>query len=218
VRPATETAIGPRGLTLYPDDPAVRARAIGRDLAVLVCVLGFAWLALRVYHDLDRLSALGTGVRQAGAGITSGFGAAASATRDVPLVGGPLAGALRSAGSSAGGNLAALGFSEQQSAHHVARLIGVLTWLLPTALLLLVTLPGRIAQVRRLTAARRALAGPHHRERERLIALRALLSLPDDTLLAHTADPAGDLLASRYDGLVAAAYDDLGLRPARPGS
>jgi hypothetical protein len=57
------------------------------------------------------------------------------------------------------------------------------------------------------------LADPGSRERQRVIAMRAAFALPYGQLLEYTRDPLGDLAAERYDGLVAAALDDAGLRP-----
>ena len=78
-------------MTLYPQLPVQRARAVAWDAMVVLGLVVFVWLGLRVYHDIDQLSALGTGVSQAGAGVGSGFSAAAGATGSVPIVGGPLA-------------------------------------------------------------------------------------------------------------------------------
>ena len=199
-------------LTLYPELPAPRARAVSRDLAVLLCVIAFAWLAVRVYHEVDRLSGVGAYVTQAGAGISVEFATSAQAVREVPLAGGTLAGALRSAGAAASGRLEALGQSSQDSVHQVARLVGWLTWAVPTVLLLVLVLPARVRQIGRLSRAR-AAAAEDSPERRRLLALRALLCAPDRVLFAHTPDPAGDLLAGRYDALVAAALEDAGVRP-----
>ena len=90
-----------------------------------------------------------------------------------------------------------------------------MTFGLPAAFVLAGWLPARIAQVRQLTAASRALAGPADAERRRLIAMRAAFSLPYGSLAAYTRDPLGDLAAERYDALVAAALDDAGLRSSR---
>jgi hypothetical protein len=207
-----------RLVALYPDLPAQRTRTIARDLLVLLLLIAFAWIALRVDHDLDHLAVLGTGVHQAGAGIGSGLNAAASATGNVPIVGGTMSSALRSAGSAVAHNLEAIGTSGAQSAQHVARLVGAITWALPTAFLLFLVLPARLRQIRALTEARRALTGPDADARAGLMALRAATTLPADALMAHTPDPAGDLLARRYDGLLAAALEDLGLRDPRAGA
>jgi hypothetical protein len=74
-------------------------------------------------------------------------------------------------------------------------------------------LPDRIAQIRSLTAAARVLRARDDPERRRALAQRAAFSLPYGQLLAYTAGPLGDLAAERYDALVAAAFEDAGLRP-----
>ena len=86
-------------------------------------------------------------------------------------------------------------------------------FLLPAVAVLSRYLPDRIASVRRLTAATRAIGGPSLTpERERSLAARAAYGLPYERLMRFTRDPLGDLEAGRYEGLVAAALDDAGLR------
>ncbi len=99
--------------------------------------------------------------------------------------------------------------------HDAARVLGLATFALPAALLLLLAIPGRVRQVRKLTAAAAALDGADAPERRRLIARRAAFGLPYGTLLEYTPDPIGDLAAERHDALVAAALDDAGIRPRR---
>jgi hypothetical protein len=87
-------------------------------------------------------------------------------------------------------------------------------FLLPAIAVLSRYLPERLASVRRLTAAARALGPVLTPERERSLAARAAYGLPYERLMRFSSDPLGDLEAGRYDGLVAAALDDAGLRPA----
>jgi hypothetical protein len=84
---------------------------------------------------------------------------------------------------------------------------------LPAVLVLVRWLPDRARQVEALNAAARVLAEPATPERRRLIAMRAAFSLPYGQLLQYTRDPLGDLEAERYDALVEAALDDVGLQP-----
>jgi hypothetical protein len=75
-----------------------------------------------------------------------------------------------------------------------------------------------VRQVRRLTDAARVLELPEDDEHRRLLASRAAFGLPYGTLLRHTDDPLGDLRAGRHDALVAAAFEDAGLKvPIGPG-
>jgi hypothetical protein len=225
-------------MRLYPS-PARRRRAtIARDAAVVLLLLTFGWLGLKVHDAVADLAVLGRGVRDAGSAVEGtsrsvggalrdGFDAAGDAVGGAPLVGGELAGALRSAGdraasgvgeagSASGGELAAAGREGEERVLALARLLGWLTFVLPSALLLASWLPWRVAQVRRLGEAARVLeAGdPADPERRRLVAMRAAFGLPYATLLRHTSDPFGDLGAGRHDALLAAVREDAGLSAA----
>jgi hypothetical protein len=130
----------------------------------------------------------------------------------VPFVGGSLAGALEKAGQGSGGNVAQLGQQGEDKVHQLALILGLLVFLLPTILVLVIMLPSRIRQIRQLCAASAALVDTHDPERRRLLAMRAAFGLSYLTLLGYTKDPIGDLAAGRYDDLVAAALDDVGIR------
>jgi len=136
-----------------------------------------------------------------------------------------LPGALERAGQGSGGNVASLGQQGEDSVHNLALALGLLVFAIPTILLLVIMLPPRIRQIRQLRAATTALVDTHDPERRRLLAMRAAFGLSYLTLLGYTRDPLGDLAAGRYDPLVAAALDDVGIRqppddpqPATPAS
>lgn len=195
-------------MRLYPDIPARRTATLARDAATIVLVLLFAFLGLKVHDAVASLAVLGRGVHDAGGAVQSGFSSAADAVDDVPLVGGEVAGGLRDAGEGTGGNVADLGARGERDVYRLANLLGLLLFVLPTAVLLWRVVPGRIDQVRKLTAAERVLGGAD----ERAVAMRAAFSLPYGVLLRYTRDPLGDLTAGRHDALVAAALEDAGLR------
>jgi hypothetical protein len=199
-------------LKLFPDVSSKRRSTILRDIALLALVLLFAWIGVRVYHAVDGLSVLGSGVKHAGLSVESGFGSAAGAVKGVPFVGGSLAGALEKAGQGSGGNVAQLGQQGEDKVHQLALILGLLVFLLPTILVLVIMLPSRIRQIRQLGAANAALVDTHDPERRRLLAMRAAFGLSYLTLFGYTRDPIGDLAAGRYDDLVAAALDDVGIR------
>ena len=170
-------------MRLYPDDPVRRAAtALGDMLTILFLVL-LAWIAIKVHDAVDQLAVLGTGVREVG--------------ERVPFVGDPVED---------------LGRSGEESVHRLANLLGLLVFGLPALPVLALWLPRRLRQARALTAASSVLGDASTPERRRLIAMRAAFSLPYGRLLAFTQDPLGDLAAERYDALVAAALDDVGLR------
>jgi hypothetical protein len=198
----------------YSDIPARRTAAIISDLVVLLLLVLFAWLGLRVHDAVAEIASVPRGVSDTGGAIQSGFESAGDAVGEVPVVGEPLRAALRDAGEGAGGEIAETGRAGEEDVNHLAGVLGVLFFLLPAAAVLGLYLPDRIADVRRLTAAARAIGPSLTQERERTLALRAAYGLPYERLVRYTRDPLADLESGRYDGLVAAALDDAGLRPS----
>jgi hypothetical protein len=196
---------------LYPQLPGPRIATVSRDLLVVALLLLFAWLGKQVHDAVDALAVLGEGVRSGGEAVEGGFDSAAEAVDGTPVVGGDIADGLREAGDASGGNVAELGTAGEEKVHYLANLLGLLTFAIPSALVLLAMLPPRISQVRQLTAASRVLREPVG-ERRRLLAMRAAFALPYGRLLQHTQDPIGDLVAERYEPLVEAVLEDAGLR------
>jgi hypothetical protein len=197
---------------LYPDQPGSRVDLMARDLAVVLALVLFGLIALEVREAVDRLAVLGEGVESAGKGVSGGFDAAADAVEGTPIVGDELGDALRGAGQGSGGEVEDLGRGGAGAAHDLANLLGILFFAMPATLLLLWALPPRIRQVRRLNAAARAV-GVLSPERRRLLAMRAAFGMPYGELLRFTKDPLGDLEAGRYDALVKAELEQVGLRP-----
>lgn len=199
-------------MRIYPDPRPQRVDLLARDLATILALVIFALIALKVHDAVDRLAVLGDGVESAGNAVTGGFDSAADAVDGTPLVGGQIGDALRGAGEGSGGEVADLGRGGAGAAHDLANLLGILFFALPAALLLLWVLPPRIRQIRRLNAAAKAV-GELSPERRRLLAMRAAFGLPYGELLRFTKDPLGDLEAGRYDALVAAELEQVGLQP-----
>ena len=198
-------------MRLYPDTPDDRGRAVARDALVLLTLFVLAWLALKVHDAVDELAVLGTGVADSGEAVQGGFKAAGDAVDGVPVVGGELGDALRDAGEGTGGEVADAGRDGEERVHDLANLMGVLFFAIPASILLVLTLPGRIRQVRELNASERVLDVTSE-ERRQLVAMRAAFCLPARELARHTKDPIGDLAEGRYDALIDAAYDEAGLR------
>lgn len=177
--------------------------------ALLVC---FVWLGLRVHHEVDQLAGLGTGVIEAGHAVRSGISAAASAASGVPLAGGAIGSAIRSAGGTTSQNIVAVGQAGVDGAHRLALVLGLLMWAIPSVILVSLVLPRRVMEIRRLQRLRLAQRGPDVEARRRLLALRAVLTLPDEVLFAYSRDPADDVLQGHYEPLAAAALEANGLR------
>ena len=199
----------------YSDIPSARTAAIVSDLLVLLLLLLFAWLGLRVHDAVAEIASVPRGVSNTGGAIQRGFESAGDAVGEVPVVGEPLAGALQEAGEGAGGEVAETGREGEEDVNNLANVLGALFFLLPAAAVLSRYLPDRIADVRRLRAAARAIGPTLTPDRERTLAMRAAYGLPYERLVRYTRDPLADLEKGRYDGLVAAALDDAGLRPSR---
>src|SRR5215204_320786 len=144
-----------RSMRIYPDTPNERGQAVARDALTLLALFVLGWLAIKVHNAVDDLAVLGTGVRDTGDAVQNGFGAAADAVSDLPVVGGEVADAGRDG---------------EERVHDLANLLGLLFFAIPASILLLTTLPGRIRQFRELNAAHSLLADPTSEERRRLIA------------------------------------------------
>jgi hypothetical protein len=199
-------------MRLYPDLPARRTATMAGDVATLLAVLLFAWLGFVVHDAVEELVSVTDGVQQVGGTVEGAFTEAGDAVGGAPVVGGAVRDALRDAGEGTGGEAAAAGRAGEESIRDLAQLLGLLTFFIPTALVLSRALPPRIAQVRRLTAADQVLRFPDDPERRELLARRAAFGLPYAQLVRHTRDPLGDLADGRLEPLVAAAREDAGLR------
>jgi hypothetical protein len=202
-------------MRLYPSLPGPLRRTIALDVLVVLLLALFAWLGLKVHDTVSELNALSRGVVGAGTSVQETLREAGDAVGGAPIVGGDLRDSLQGAGREAGGAVVAAGREGERGVDSAASLLGTLTWLIPSLLLLLRYVPDRVRQAERLTAGARALADLTG-DRRRLVAQRAAFGLPYGILLRHTRDPLGDLEAGRHDALVAAELESVGLRaPAR---
>ncbi len=145
--------------------------------------------------------------------MQTGFKDVAGAVSGIPIVGGSLSDSLGTAGQATGGNVVAAGRQGETAVNDTARVLGWVTFALPTLVLLAFFIPLRARQMRGLTAARRALHAVVGPERHRLLAMRAAFGLSWLDLKPYIDDPIGDLEAGRLDPLVAALYAEAGLRP-----
>jgi hypothetical protein len=118
-------------MRLYPDTADDRGRAVARDALVLLTLFVLGWLALKVHDAVDALAVLGTGVRDTGEAVQSGFERAGEAAGDIPVVGGEVSDALRDAGEGTGGEVAEAGREGEERVHDLADLLGVLFFAIP---------------------------------------------------------------------------------------
>ena len=200
----------------YPSDPHQRHATMARDVLVVVAMIVLGWLGHRVFTVVDHVRVVADAVQTAGTSVQDGFGSAAQAVQGLPVVGDTLSGALTSAGQASAGSVVDLAASGDAAIHRVAVLLGVLTFAIPAFVLLMLYVPMRVAQTRRLRNARLVLRDDADPERRRLLAMRAALALPVDHLVKFTTDPIGDLVRGDSDALIAALMDDAGLVPQQP--
>ncbi len=199
-------------MKLYPSQPAARRRTLTSDLLALLLIGLFAVIGLKVHDAVDQLAVLGTGVKDAGGAVTEGFGAAGEAVSGAPLVGDELGEALGEAGEATGGPVEEAGREGEEAVHDLALLLGLLVFLLPTAVYVWQVGPRRLRQIRTLSDTSRALSGEMTPARRQALAMRAAFGLPFARLLRHTPDPIGDFVKDRYDPLLEALYEDAEMR------
>ena len=199
-------------MRLYPDIPHRLANRLVADFLVFLVLVLLALFGLKVRDTVNKLTVVPQGVRETGSAVQSGFHDAGDAVDGVPVIGGDLSDALDSAGEGSGGRVEELGDEGVDRTHRFADLLGLVVFGLPALAVLSWYVPGRVEQIRKLTAASKVLDERASPERRRLVAMRAAFALPYETLLRFTADPLGDLAAERYDPLIDAVLEDAGLR------
>ena len=203
-------------MRLYPTLPSSRTRTIAGDIIVVALLILFAWSGMKVHDTVGGLTSITTGVRDAGTSVQDGFANVAGAVDGIPLVGGALADSLKTTGGATGGSVVTAADAGETAVNDTATVLGLVTFTLPTLVLLAFFIPLRGRQIRHLTNAHHALGGPVGPERRRLLAMRAAFGMDWGDLRPFTKDPLGDLEAGRLEPLIAALYADAGLAPPPP--
>lgn len=167
-------------MPLYAQHPTIRARQLAADLGLVGWLVLWLLLARVVHGAVLLLAAPGRAVSDLGRSMSGNMSSAASAARDVPLVGDQLSGPFRSLAST-GSAVRGAGQSAQDAVHTLAAVLAVVLVVLPVGWLLLRWLPWRLRWIREAAAARRLLsAGPDLE----LLAARALATAPLPRLAA----------------------------------
>ena len=157
-------------MQLYAQHPAVRARQLAADLGLVAWLVLWVLVARLVNSAVLLLAAPGQAVSDLGRSMSGNLTSAASAARNVPLVGGRLSGPFNSLAST-GRSVTGAG----QSAQDAVGTLAVVLVVLPVGWLLLRWLPWRLGWLREARAARRVLTGTPDLE---LLAARALATAP----------------------------------------
>ena len=198
-------------MQLYAQHPAVRARQLAADVGLLAWLVVWVLVARLVHGAVLLLASPGRAVADLGRSMTGNLSSAASAARDVPLVGDRLSGPFRSLAAT-GNSVRGAGQSAQDAVGTLAAVLAVVLVVLPVGWLLLRWLPWRLGWIREAAAAQRLLTGTADLE---LLAARALATAPLPRLAAL---PAGTGAAWRSGepaavrALAALELDRLGLR------
>jgi len=175
-------------------------------------VLAWAFAGIAIGREIQGLAEVTDSARDAGL-ATQRAADALDSLADVPLVGGAVgdsADTIREAGRSAvegadGG---------RTRVRRLGALIGALIAIVPSLPLLVLYLPGRLAEARDRRRIARRLGEPGMEE---LLATRAVAHLPYARLLAITPDPAEDLRAGRHERLADAELARLRLSRGASG-
>jgi hypothetical protein len=178
---------------------------------LLAWVLAWAFAGIAIGREIQGLTGVTDSARDAGL-ATQRAADALDSLAALPLVGGAVgdsADTIRAAGQSAvdGADRG------RTRVRRLGALVGLLTALVPTLPLLVLYLPGRLAEA---GDRRRILDRLGEPEMEELLATRAVAHLPYRDLLAISADPVEDLREGRHGPLADAELARLRLsRSAR---
>jgi hypothetical protein len=195
-------------MKLYAEERLYRTRQILQDVAVLLWVVIWVRIGM-IFHDLfAKLTAPGRLVETAGERLASTMTDIAGEIGDLPLVGDAMEEPFQAA-STAGGELAGAGQTQQEVVLTIALWLGILLALIPILFVLYKYLPERFRWIRDASAASRLRIDA---EDLHLFALRAVATKPLYELRRAHPDPAGALARGEYAPLAALELGQLGLR------
>lgn len=210
-------------MLIWSERPRARLRELAADTATVAWVGLWTTLGIQLYAGLAELAGAGRLISSGGTGLLDTGGAVAGAVQGVPLVGEGAATRIRDAFGAAALPVIQFGSDVERLLLIIAALLGLIVVAVAVVPWMNRYLPWRLERVRRLNAGARAIrrgAGGASTPAERaqldeLLASRALHRLEYDRLLEFTPDPFGDWKAGRFDRLVQAELETVGL--ARTG-
>jgi hypothetical protein len=195
-------------MKLYAEVGSVRVRQIAADAAVAGWTVLWAWAGVTVAGLVARLGAPGEAIGRAGRDFAGRLRDAASAARDLPVVGDALRSSFEAA-ARAGVGLARAGAEQADVVGTLAVWLGALLAAIPILLILLRHLPERVRWMQEASAARGLRATSADLE---LLAMRAIATRPLAELRRATRDPAGAFASGDFEPLAALELRSLGLR------
>ena len=190
----------------FPSARAVRVL----DVVLVVCLVVWATLGIMIGRDIARQVDLADQVAHVGATLRA-TGEGFEALSAIPFVGDDI-GAVADRVVTAGSEVEASGRASADAIDEMSVLVAIALALLPMLVLVPLYLPMRLAWRRDVAAVREALRRDGQTPAlRRVLAVRAVVSLPYDRLHALAPDPWAALERGDEDGLVAAELDRLGL-------
>ncbi len=190
---------------LYADTTVRRHRQLAADVAFVVWVVLWTWLATRLYSLVLLVAAPGEVIESAGVTLSENMVGAGEAIDGLPVVGESVRGPFDQM-AAAGAQIADAGRGQQEAVTRLAWFSAVALAVIPIATLAAVWLPLRVRFVRRASAAQRFV---DHADDLDLFALRALARQPLPALAKIHDDPAGQWRAGNPQVITALARLEL---------
>ena len=214
-------------MLIWSERRGPRLREIAVDLATLAWLGLWVTLGLRLYGGLAEMAGAGRLIRDGGTGIRDTGDELAGVLEGIPFVGEGAALRVQGAFGGAADPVIQFGSDMERLLLIIAALLGLLVVAVAVVPWITRYVPWRAERIRRLNAGDRAIRrgrlastdAPEPTELARMLASRALHRLDYDRLLEFTPDPFGDWSAGRFDRLVQAELETVGLARAwRAGS
>jgi hypothetical protein len=204
-------------MKFWSEVPSARGREVIADVATWIWVSFWAVLAYRLYTALAGFAEVGRAIGQGGTNIQAAGLAVGDSLGGLPLVGEQVRQLSRTAFQVAGEPFVFVGGELQQLVLIIAALLALLVLGVTLVPWLSRYLPWRARRLFDLRTAHRVIrTAPKHvpdAAVQRLLASRALHRLTYGELLVHSPDPIGDFAGGRYERLVRAELESVGLRP-----
>ncbi|UTI63030.1 hypothetical protein NBH00_16890 [Paraconexibacter antarcticus] len=192
-----------------------RGRAlVAVDVLIAAWVVLWIVLGLAIAGEVRGLRQLSTTVGRVGVALEQ-TGSTVDGLSGVPLVGDRIGRTGRDI-SAAGDSAVASGRHSRRSIHNLSWMLGLFLAVIPSAPVLALYLPARVLDAReRRTLRRHVVANGASPALRRLLARRALATLPYQVLLELDADPLGHWAPGVLEELADAELARLGLAPPR---
>ena len=203
-------------MKIWSELPRAQAREMVADLATLVWVGLWGFVAWQIYSVLASFAEAGRAIREGGRNLGSAGDELGRALQNVPVVGGGASDALRDSFTEAGQPFVQMGTELEGFVLAAATVLSLIILALPLIPWLNRYLPWRLERLRTVRSANYVIRRAPDLSRpqvERILASRALHRLSYESLMEYSDDPFGDWVTGRHDRLARAELAAVGLRP-----